>query len=130
MEYELCKKLKDAGFPQEYKKTKPLIDCAFDEKRELHLLHKDNDTDWWIGNNYNHSNMSIEEVQKNWVKSPTLSELIKECGKDFGMLFLIDQKWGARMRPQDITNAWKITIFYDSSPKKAVTKLWLSLNNK
>lgn len=69
MDYELAKKLKDAGFPQ---KTMRITDevvgvCA-------HGLY---------GAEYRES---CDCTKEDIVHFPTLSELIKECGKNFGSL--------------------------------------------
>lgn len=126
--YEKAQELKEAGFPQEYKKTDPLMDWAYDTTGELHLLHSDNDTGWWIGNDYNHqlSEMTDEQMQKDWVKCPTLSELIEACG---GLYFNLERNvddW------QALTNNGKelIAIGRGSTPEEAVSNLYLELNKK
>lgn len=129
IDYKLSKKLKDIGFPQEYQKTKPIMDWAYDDGEELHLLHSDNDTGWWIGNDYTHSDMKMEEVKKDWVKCPTLSELIKACGRlDFklrqtysayeNLLFYVIERPGM----DDMERC--------STPEEAVANLYLELNKK
>ena len=129
MNYELALELKNAGFPQEYKKTTPLMDWAFDEEEELHLLHEDNDTDWWIGNDYNHSDMSIEEVQKTWVKCPTLSELIEACGEGFADLNKsCHGGWECNVEHFNSDTGFPKTT--GSTPEEAVAKLWLVINKK
>ena len=74
-----AKKLKEVGFPQTHQKTDPWMDFFFDSGEELHLLHSDNDTGWYIGNDYTHSEMTDADLQKDWVKCPTFDELMQEC---------------------------------------------------
>jgi hypothetical protein len=81
--YETAKALKEAGFPQKYKQTKPWADFAYLEG-ELHLLHEDNDTGRWIGNDYGELyDVTVEYVQEHAVKAPTLEELLTECLNTF-----------------------------------------------
>lgn len=119
--YELALKLKEAGFPQTYQKSTPLMDWSYyDKTQELHLLHEDNDTNWWIGNDYGETaNISVESVQKEWTKCPTLSELIEACGDDFHKLEKLDVQWGART-----VNS----MCLDSSPEEAVANLYLAIH--
>ena len=141
MNYELAKQLKDAGFPQRYGQTFPNADFAYKiGEEELHLIHEDNDTNWRIGNDYSHSEMSDEEMEKNWIKVPTLSELIEACGNGFHGLFkdyLYDSpqtfKWAAGLIEGEDFRAYldKTRPFgIGSTPEEAVAHLWLMLNKK
>lgn len=78
---ELCKALKDVGFPQDLKNGDwgYCLDC--EDGGELHLAHDDNDEGCFVGNDYNHHlDEDYEEGRHNFlVKCPTLSELIEAC---------------------------------------------------
>lgn len=133
--YELALALKNAGFPQAYRNTIPWMDWAYDTTGELHLLHCDNDTNWWIGNDYHHqlSELTDEQIYKDWVKCPTLAELIEECGENFFKLI-------------KLTNGWEVEYFqnYQSygglargkfhcdghTKEEAVANLFIALNKK
>ena len=129
--YELALKLKEAGFPQEYKKREIWCDFAYDDTQELHMLHEDNDTNWWLGNDYERRDMSQEEMLRDWVKVPTLEELIESCGEDF---------WSITKRRLPDIGGGKWTVWQyklggeieaeGSTPTEAVANLWLSLNQK
>ena len=127
MDYELSKKLKDAGFPQEYKKE--LSDYAYREGDiELQMLHEDNDTGWWLGNDYTEHDMSYEEMLKSWIKVPNLSELIEaiEKGCDIKDKLILSgghgvwEAWFGNSEKQEGVNGY--------SPEEAVANLWIELN--
>lgn len=124
MNYELAKKLKDAGFPQTYKKSSPWADFAYKTNDdELHLLHEDNDTQWWIGNDYS-SQVDEEKMNEEWVKVPTLEELIEACG---------ERLWGLTRHGNFWQTNWVDGFAGDSggyTPSEAVANLWLALNKK
>ena len=88
MEYELAKKLKDLGFPQELENGDwgYCIDCGHGD--EIHLAHEDNDEGNFVGNDYQHRlGEKHQEYGHNiLVKLPTLEELIKACGDKFAGL--------------------------------------------
>ena len=100
MNYELCKKLKDAGYPFE-----EFVASTHGSDRWL--------DDLWNGNNH--------------LAVPTLSELIEECvkfseKKDFH-LELGDKTWGSAIdcfKGRDYISG--------STPEEAVANLWLELN--
>lgn len=113
MDYELCKKLKDAGFRQ-----------------------KDGCGRWFcVGNWYKETISGLKngdiiklEPKDTSVYCPTLSELIEACGDVF---YSLTQK--------PITRYWLAKAFIDyeilketkgSTPEEAVANLWLELNNK
>jgi hypothetical protein len=126
MEYELALKLKEAGFKQDVWKYElnnyaycALKDCYC--HNELHLLHKDNDEGVGVGNDYQHRESNpLQE----WVKAPTISELIKALGDGFVNLYLTKGVFHC-VNPfedgEDITG---------STPEEAVANLWLELNKK
>ena len=119
MNYQLAKKLKDAGFPQ---------------KREY---------------TYHGFTLNGEEVKQGLIEEiipfPTLSELIEACGEEFKQLErkLIGQEktveWFA-IRIFDREELRKIGytddhtpgsyIFSGSTPEEAVVNLWLEINKK
>jgi len=89
MTYELAKQLKDAGFPQiedDRYGLSAYAYCGEDDcdtcTHELHLIHNDNDERGSVGNDYSHRFNDV----KGWVKSPTLSELIKACDDNLVLL--------------------------------------------
>lgn len=105
MNYDLAKKLKDAGFPQ---LEMPLFDSE----------------GYWY---------RTEEEILNWVHTPTLSELVEACGATFRSLEKYSNTengqlvyyWSAYA--VDVTGrngATKKGI----SPEEAVANLWLELN--
>lgn len=120
MNYELCKKLKEAGFPQRLDGKGIFIDSE--------------------GNN----SMMLSS-QKVYV--PTLSELIEACGEKFGCLtleksFIISERgktwwkagggffdWDSNMNICDESGTWEIECD-GSTPEEATANLWLELNKK
>lgn len=122
IKFELAKQLKDAGFPQEYRKTPIAMDWVYDSTGDLIMIHDDNDTGWWLGQDYV-VRFNKELLQKEYIKDPTLSELIEACGDKFNRL-------------EKGIGGW-IVIGADgdkrtdgSTPEIAVLKLWLALNKK
>ena len=115
MDYELCKKLKLAGFPQNYS-----------------TMEKDyNGQKYWM---YDHDDNDYTEIQcvgkscnaldeENLIYIPTLSELIIACGDKFYGLLKNDDNWQADSVEPDIT---EIGLTMEES----VSRLWLRLNNK
>lgn len=101
MNYELAKKLKDAGFP-----FKPVGEHFNAGGKATQAFTFDNQSVWF---------------------EPTLSELIEACGNEFAFVCRgYDQElwldsWGA-----ESTNGKVITGA--SVPEEAVAKLWLELN--
>lgn len=109
MTYELAKKLKDAGFPQE--------GSGF----MLPFLPS-----------YNDGFTPVQRVEECY--APTLSELIEACGKDFYDLSLNqyrkENKWEVRYRLEkeiDGEPFYKYPKLEGSSPEEAVAELWLRL---
>lgn len=102
MEYELAKKLKDAGFPQRGKSH-----------------------EWCIENSQELLINPISIILNDAVSIPTLSELIEECGDKMfhlGCSFTSDSKeWEART---------PFGFGKGSTPEEAVANLWLELNKK
>lgn len=107
MNYELAKKLKEAGFPQNFRSKTVIL-----------------------------SNGKIEQIlpDKYKIYLPSLSELIEACGKDLTAIQREDieyepyKKWCAvkewvQYYPPEVN-----TGGYGDSPEEAVANLWLALN--
>ena len=105
MNYDLAKKLKDAGFPQVFHyKTAHEQDGYLDED---------------------------VNAKDHKVAIPTLSELIEACGKDFGNLAL--KNWNPEGNNQWIAEpnyyiSMDIAEGAGFTPEEAVGRLWLLLN--
>lgn len=118
MTLELAKKLRDAGFPQDISNGQWAYcnDCG--ETSDLHLMHDDNDEGSFVGNDYRHR--FFDYPKENWIKAPTLSELIYACGST---VFLDIVK---------CNDGWVATDHYQrgegKAPEEAVANLWLALN--
>ena len=122
---QTCLKLKEAGFPQVYRKGELSMDFAY-YNDELHMLHLDADTGDWIGNDYSVWPLDVEEVQEMWVKCPTLSELIEAC--------IELEPIGFHLR-RNVSGLW-VAVLDDrtlvgtsgDTPEEAVANLYLSLH--
>ena len=116
MNFELCKKLKDAGFPQVWPKPDFL---------ELHDA------------------IAISEIMAKYdseVYVPTLPELIKACGEKFTSLHRGDEldellagkdavaKWPWCAVGMVFTKEDADYTEVGATPEEAVAKLWLALN--
>lgn len=124
MKYELCKQLKDAGFPQNVWDF-DLCNFAYSDTDgfdELHLLHEDNDEGRRTGNDYRHR----ESDKIVWVKCPTLSELIEACGNYFWKIE--KQKDGSFVAIGLMSNDLPLPVGQDATPEEAVARLWLAIN--
>lgn len=110
MNYELCKQLKDTGFPQTHKDGKRYTE---DEILVVLPLH----------------DSVTGDTQGYYV--PTLSELIAACGEDFVLERVANQglhPWSAGKyidRNGDID-----PLFTADTPEEAVARLWLALHNQ
>ena len=100
MNYKLCKKLKDVGFPQRRGCSSCLQGYAFDFKVVPHE----------------------EAFGDDYVSLPTLSELIEECGDRFASLMKSNTNWIAI----SINGINEI----GPTPEESVANLWLALNKK
>ena len=106
MTYELAKKLKDSGFPQ-------------------NPYHKDG-TPSIILNSINGDEDGIINFSE--CLEPTLSELIEECGDGFGLLFKFGNVWKASDKyGEDVFNCIE-GISYGETPEEAVAHLYLELH--
>jgi hypothetical protein len=101
MNYELCKKLKDAGFPQNSKTI------SFGE--DIIPIE----------------NPNSEEMK---VSIPTLSELIEACGNRFSSLTLLAENPTTKQKLWQ-SRGEKIDLSWNYSPEEAVANLWLALQD-
>jgi hypothetical protein len=127
MTYELCKKLKDAGFPQ-----------IFDEGTGFY--EKDGGSLFYVGNCDNSLYTSgcgcCASSYEPDVRAPTLLELINACGDGIialqkemsehngGYEWCAVQEWEAYYPPSVSVGS------YGGTPEEAVANLWLALNEK
>lgn len=111
MNYELAKKLKDAGFPLNVKRK---------------LLTQAN---YLGGYEKVYAPTDGKMLSSEYELIPTLSELIEACGPFFNQLINIGSEfgfhWGATYR-----SAIREVKSEGSTPEKAVAMLWLELNKK
>lgn len=108
MEYKLARELRDAGFPQEGVKEPYCITCADWAKTPLICLNR--------------------KHEREFIKVPTLSELIEACtgrGRNFSLTYKKESL------------KWKATSYYNNvipgfgkTPEEAVAHLYLALNKK
>ncbi len=123
--FETAVKIKEAGFPQEYRKTDPAMDWVYDSTGELIMMHDDNDTNWWMGQEYGlpTCDISVEDAQKALIKVPTLSDLIEACkGRIIKLWILADGRGGVQLEGEGLDD-----VNYFSSPDEAVADLYLKL---
>lgn len=109
MNYELAKKLKDAGFKQE------IVDGSF----------------YWAGRNlklYCWGGEGEDKPYGKYIKRPTLEELIEACGEKFALHKNKDHwcAWQINSNPRERDTA----DFQERAPTptEAVARLWLALN--
>lgn len=102
MNYELAKKLKDAGFPQG---GRGWVFNLVDDGPEY-------DEVW--------TTVEYPTIQ---TRAATLSELIAACGADFNMLIRVDNEDWYAGNYTDIKKD-------GTTPEEAVANLWLALNEK
>lgn len=108
MNYELCKQLKKAGYSQNIPE----------------------DRDMW-----HFCNEDITKKEEDWelFYSPTLSELIEACGKNFdslerhGCIHCEDEK-KCKLKWDAID--WRLIFVSGETPEEAVANLWLNLKGK
>lgn len=112
MNYDICKKLKDAGFPFKIDTTLVLID--FQEKKMSGFFFDPSGGMWIL---------------------PTLEDLIDACGKtensfSFGLIEK-ENGWSARIWIDNgVNKAGKCVAVQEKTPLEAVALLWLALNKK
>lgn len=108
LSYELCKRLKDAGFPQK-----------FDIGRIFFS---------YSGAKFGNVGNLLDGSDK--ICIPTLEELIEACGNKFGQLFRISNLEGETQFWQAFASDIRIFTSHCKTPKEAVAELWLKLNEK
>ena len=120
MDYELAKKLKDAGFPQKGRgclSHSPTYHIMYDSTRMFYTDEQINQVKF------------KKALEDNEAYIPTLEELIEATGEEFGGLyrnFPVDKcMWSAH---QNINRGG--ASGYDDTHIKAVANLWLKLNKK
>ena len=114
MTYEICKQLKDAGFPQE-RGREPLPNCYWNFNSAVP------EQGWYLDN----ENLAYEKEYTIYI--PTISELIEACGDRFDCLRKVDNIWqGGEISMFEVC----ATISEGSTPEEAVANLWLELNKK
>lgn len=102
LNYELAKKLKDAGFTQRRGCSACLQGYAFE------------------------NGFTEEKIGDDYVASPTLEDLIEACGNDLDQLENTMDGWRAYGSKGDEP----IEIYWGKTPSEAVANLWLSLHTK
>lgn len=110
MNYELAKKLKDAGFPQ--------------KNQEREKEHE------WVCQHAPGGHIVTAECDRCY--QPTLSELIEACGEDFWELQRLTvppyPRWYAEAHFPYLTNDGIESVCVDGlTAEEAVAKLWLAL---
>ena len=119
--YELCKQLKDAGFPQDRWKK----ECSW-----FWFEFYDED-----GNEWNTNELNFDEENCTYI--PNLSELIEACNKfDYPSsvgLGILRRDIGCNGHCEEYTAIEsgfgdKLKSGFGFSPEEAVAKLWLELN--
>jgi len=145
MNYELAKKLKDAGFPQNEEFLYAQSDMKGRDFPSLprHLVLEEPDMVDSIGIEnckkraayvYKIAYLTSEEGRNMTVYLPTLEELIEACGGRFHFLELGNKLTGER----EVSDWWYVTAKVDKgeivpicdglNPESAVANLWLELN--
>lgn len=122
MNYEFAKRLKDAGFPQEYVMRVPEVippgrigfDATMLTKPKEYLLERGITEETLV---------YADEMKEIKCYTPNLLELIEACGEEFGSLYVRDD--GERC--YQATNGDGL-IVQGKDPTEAVAKLWLALN--
>jgi hypothetical protein len=115
MTYALAKQLKDAGFDQ--------------------FLYLGSDY-WRDGIAYEvMTDLSVPYEPERNIKAPSLSELIKACGNDFGFLIspgyeisdVVQEEWIAQQGHRFLE---QLIRGFGQTPEEAVSNLWIALNKK
>jgi hypothetical protein len=114
IDYELAKKLGEAGFPQ------GTLWYYIGEHKELETQDHWKTVEWEWGNC-----REWEEIVS--ISAPTLSELIEACGKEFESLGKLEEK-GYEWYTETWGRNGEYERIYGSTPEEAVARLWLALN--
>lgn len=125
LSYELCKELKEAGFPQLMSSLQPFYEEVCGEVKVCYEGRQYQAYGDDFEDNY------IENTEYCMYKIPSLSELIEACGKLFIALeaeHLIQcTVWVAKGYLEE---DGRIIDYAGDTPEEAVAKLWLELNKK
>ena len=110
LSYQLCKRLKDAGFNQHESYVIPLGGIYISPTEE----------------------MSLGTNDKNFMYCPSLSELIEACGRIDNNYFALCADKRAGEWEAMYTDGFGKCPFsvYGETPEEAVAELWLVLHNK
>ena len=123
MNYELAKKLKDAGFPQGASKMAHFPElCGLETKQSWHGDKPYRFHDW---------DESLKCCE--FISTPTLSELISACGDEFDTLHHNGVIWQAGIGDGEDGGSFVadyVPMGESSTPEEAVANLWLALNEK
>ena len=111
LDYEICKKLKEEGFPQEIEGRPRMCDEVWFEDEEV------------LGEHY----IGLREEGENYIKIPSLSELISVCGKNF--YWLKRRAWGGQ-KDQWEAKSLDMKYGFGKDAEEAVANLWLNLYGK
>jgi len=118
MKYELAKKLKDAGFPQDMKQGDEFF---MDKKRTGFYGEYDCDGALYPwGDGLDGTGACI--------KKPSLSELISACEEEFYGVMKDGLGWIAKAGDSSTSEIQLICV--GKTPEEAVNKLWRQLNKK
>lgn len=124
MHYELAKQLKDAGFSQELVLGTGLY---YDDGKQLDIVCQGSGPECDCSTPGNEG-YGIGE----WVRCPTLSELIAACGDKFGSLWRaesdIEVVFGAKAEWNYQNDEATTRGVFGKTPEEAVANLWLALN--
>lgn len=107
MDYELAKRLKDAGFPQ------------------------GGDSDWYYLDGYKEPDIrNMEDFYSEELYIPTLEELVEACGDKFSYLHQSERGWHAHSHADGTMNVYGQEGGDGKTPIEAVANLYLALYNK
>lgn len=127
LDYTLCKRLKDSGFPQKSGDVWYFLEEKSIQNRKTKDWFK-RQAQWKFFHHLNPQNLKNE-----WYSCPTLEELIEACGDiEFGLSRCIKgtKKWQAGdMGDCQKEGEWDF-MGEGSTPSEAVANLFLSLNEK
>ena len=111
MNYELAKKLKDAGFPLE---LYPDTEDSIQQDKNINVFKK--------------PLRSIVRIDYVYFYFPTLPELIEACGK-YIKLWKTPEGWNAT-KSNGKNETQKLKICFGFTTEEAVANLWLEINKK
>ena len=117
MTYEICKQIKDAGFPQRFKMGSYYAekDLSFKEAQKAHFF---------LDERMRGTPETELEVKK-LIAIPLLSELIEACGEMF-----INLNHDTALKEEWFASGCDDVSAFGSTPEEAVANLWLEINKK